>query len=93
MKRFYVVIEVVCVCVVLSLSIVLLGCTDATRASIGAYGQSHRIRMFNGGKLVAEWHSTGKVTSMSDSDGWQFKDKATGKLVRVGGDVIIEVVE
>ena len=72
-------------------AIVLNGCTDATKADWGGYGKEHVIRMYNGGILVAEWTSTGKVVSMSDSDGWQFMDKATGKLVRVGGDVIIEV--
>ena len=70
-----------------------VGCTDATRANIKAIGQEHRIRMFSGGELVAEWTSTGKVTSLRESDGWQFMDKETGRLVRVGGDVIIEVLD
>ena len=78
---------------IVSFTMFTIGCTDATRANIGAYCQQHRIRMFNGGKLVAEWISTGKVTSMSNSDGWQFMDKKTRKLVRVGGDVIIEVID
>jgi hypothetical protein len=69
------------------------GCTDAARANLGAYGNEHRVRMYNGGVLVAEWTSTGKVTSLENSDGWQFMDKETGKLVRVGGDVIIEVID
>lgn len=69
------------------------GCTDATIASLKAYGDEHRIRMYNGGVLVAEWTSTGKVKSMTDSDGWQFMDKETRQLVRVGGDVIIEVIK
>lgn len=69
-----------------------VGCTDATKASIGGFGKAHKISMYNGGVLVREWVSTGKVESMSQSDGWQFMDKETGKLVRVGGDVIIEVI-
>lgn len=96
MKRFYTIVETGCAALAVLLVAVILatpGCTDATRASLGAYGQEHRIRMYNGGKLVAEWYSTGKVKSMDSSDGWQFKDKASGKLVRVGGDVIIEVVD
>jgi hypothetical protein len=68
-------------------------CTDATRANLGSFGQKHRITMYNGGKLVREWISTGKVTSISNSDGWQFMDLKTRKLVRVGGDVIIEVFD
>lgn len=73
------------------LLIMFLGCTDAQRANLGAYGDQHTITMYNGGKLVRTWTSTGKVSSISNSDGWQFMDKATNKLVRVGGDVIIEV--
>ena len=76
---------------VISISLVSIGCTDARRASLGSYGKEHTITMYNGGVKVRQWTSTGKVTSMTDSDGWQFMDKATGKLVRVGGDVIIEV--
>lgn len=71
----------------------VFGCTDSFKADLGGYGKEHRIRMYNGGQLVAEWRSTGKVASMSESDGWQFMDKNTRKLVRVGGDVIIEVVD
>jgi hypothetical protein len=78
---------------IMILGIMFYGCTDATRASLGAYGQEHRVRMYNGGVLVAEWISTGKVVTMTESDGWQFMDKASGKLVRVSGDVIIEVVK
>jgi hypothetical protein len=71
----------------------LIGCTDAFKADIGGYGKTHHVRMYNGGQLVAEWYSTGKVSTMSESDGWQFMDKKTRKLVRVGGDVIIEVID
>lgn len=76
---------------VLVLVLLLVGCTDSQVASVQALGKECHIRMYNGGVLVAEWTSTGKVTTMENSDGWQFKDKETGNLVRVGGDVIIEV--
>jgi len=77
--------------IVLLVGICFIGCTDSTMASLGSYGQRHHVRMFNGGTLVAEWYSTGKVTTMSD--GWQFMDEKTHKLVRVGGDVIIEIAK
>jgi hypothetical protein len=79
--------------IILLIGMLIVSCTDATLASFGAYGESHHIRMFNGGILVAEWYSTGKVATMDSSDGWEFMDKATGRLVRVGGDVIIEVAK
>ena len=75
----------------MGISIMFMGCTDASMADLSSYGKHHIIKMYNGGKLVAQWESTGKVTSMENSDGWQFMDSKTGKLVRVGGDVIIEV--
>ena len=47
----------------------LIGCTDATRSSIASYGSEHTVTMYNGGVQVRQWTSTGKVTSMTDSDG------------------------
>lgn len=77
----------------LLITIIFISCTDATIANLKSYGDTHRIQMYNGGVLVREWYSTGKVTSLTDSDGWQFMDRKTKKLVRVGGDVIIEVMD
>lgn len=74
------------------LTILSVGCADATRANFSSIGKEHKITMYNGGQLVRSWTSTGKVLTITDSDGWQFMDKETGKLVRVGGDVIIEVI-
>ena len=71
----------------------LISCTDADMASMKSYGSKFNIKMYNGGVLVGSWTSTGKVSSMQNSDGWEFMDKTTGKLVRVGGDVIIEEAE
>jgi hypothetical protein len=81
----------VSVAVAVVLLFLAVGCTDATRASISSYGEPHTIKMYNGGVLVAQWESTGKVETMTDSDGWQFMCAKTRKLVRVGGDVIIQV--
>ena len=69
----------------------LIGCTDALKANIKSIGKEHTIKMYNGGVLVESYISTGKVVSISDSDGWQFMDKETKQLVRVSGDCIIEV--
>lgn len=79
--------------VLIILTLLVLSCTDAAVADWKAIGSRHHIRMFNGGVLVAEWYSTGKVLTMTESDGWQFMDEKTQQLVRVSGDVIIEVVK
>ena len=77
---------------IIMLSAILIGCTDATRASITSYGSNHKVTMYNGGVKVREWISTGRVNSIQNSDGWEFMCKETGELVRVGGDVIIEEI-
>ncbi len=67
-----------------------VGCTDAQRANIGTLGSEGHIRCYSGGKLIFEGNSTGKLATVSNSDGWEFKDKATGKFIRVSGDCVIE---
>lgn len=67
----------------------LSSCTDSSREKMFNYGNSFKVEMYSGGKLVRSWISTGKVSAESGSDGYYFKDKATGKLVEVSGDVVI----
>jgi hypothetical protein len=58
---------------------------------MGAWGRPHRVKQFNGGKLVGEWVTTGKIENEGQSDGYYFTDQATGKLVMVSGAVQITV--
>lgn len=74
---------------IILLVVVLSGCTDSTKEKLLNYGNEFKVEMYSGGKLVREWVSTGKVNSESGSDGYYFKDKKTGKLVEVSGDVVI----
>ena len=69
--------------------LLLTGCTDASRAKIGGYGDEHRVELYSGGEKVREWVSSGKVKSEDSSDGYYFNDKATGMLIEVCGDVVI----
>lgn len=69
---------------------VLAGCTDAESQSVyGSLGKKCNVKLYSGGKLVGEWTSTGRVENEPKSDGWHFVDAATGKYVRIGGDVVI----
>lgn len=69
--------------------LLLTGCTDAYTAQWQSIASEHKIELYSGGELVKEWTSTGKVLSEENSDGYYFKDKLTGKLVRVTGDLVI----
>jgi hypothetical protein len=70
-----------------------LGCTDAEWDRTLNYGTHFKIEMYSGGKLVREWTSTGKIDSEKHSDGYYFRDKETGKLVTVSGDVVITALD
>lgn len=71
------------------ISLCLASCADATKAKIGGYGDDHKVEMYSGGEKIREWTSSGKVLSEADSDGYFFKEKDTGKLIEVSGDVVI----
>ena len=68
----------------------LSGCTEAEKARRNAYNddQNAKIDVYSGGKLVASYVSTGKVQGEAGS-GYYFKDKVSGELIEVNGDVII----
>lgn len=69
--------------------VLLAGCTDAELASFGSYGSPGDVTCYSGGRVVYQGRSTGKIVTMHQSDGWQFKDAANGRLVRVSGDCVI----
>ena len=70
-------------------ALMVAGCTDSQRKNITTLGSTAHIQLYSGGKLVGEWDSTGKVTTVSQSDGWEFVDQKTGKFLRIAGDIII----
>lgn len=77
-----------------AISFVLLSsCTDSKREKLFNYGNEFKVEMYSGNKLVRSWISTGKVSSEKGSDGYYFKDKSTGKLVEVTGDIVITNVD
>ena len=67
----------------------LTSCTDATRSKIGGYGGTYKVTVI-GGDTTVVFHSTGKVISEEQSDGYYFTNATNGKLVEVSGNVIIE---
>ena len=69
----------------------VVSCSDAERSAFSALGKKHRVKMYSGGVVVGEWTSSGKIENEDQSDGYYFKDDATGKMVTVSGDVTITV--
>lgn len=68
----------------------LAGCTSADRAKVFALGSKHKITLYSGGVAVRVWHSSGAISNKEHSDGYYFMDDATGKLVSVSGQIVIE---
>ena len=65
-------------------------CSDAQKAKKFGRGSEFRIEMLNcDGAVARSWISTGKVRHFQKSNGFYFKDKATGLLVEVTGSIII----
>jgi hypothetical protein len=75
------------------LTILCLGCTDAEVSRVIPYGDPQYVRFHSGGVLVGEWTTTGQVLNEGQSDGYVFKDAASGQMVRVSGAVIITLVK
>jgi hypothetical protein len=84
-------IKVILLSILLLLSLYLFtGCTSAQVAKFQSLGSKHKITLYSGGVAVRVWHSTGYIQNEEKSDGYYFKDDATGKLVSVSGQIVIE---
>jgi hypothetical protein len=67
----------------------MVSCTDAEKSKLGGYGDTFTVKVL-GPDTVITYHSTGKVISERESDGYYFTNRETGKLVEVSGNIIIE---
>ena len=69
----------------------LSACTDAGwDSAVGQLNEEHTIRLYSGGQLVREWTSTGAVKDDESGAGFAFREKETGKFVRVQGSITVE---
>lgn len=76
------------VIVALLFALAVSGCSDAMKASIGAYGEEASITCYSGGQVIFSDVSTGKIET-TDGDGVTFKSKKTGAYVRAFADCIV----
>lgn len=66
------------------------GCTDASRAHWSQLGDEAHIQCFSGGQVVYDGTSTGKVAASKSGAGVFFKEKESGKFVRLYADCIVK---
>lgn len=76
--------------ILVAILVSISACSNADWAATRAWGQTHHVKQFSGGVLVGEWDTDGKINE-TQSDGYYFEDKATGKIVSVSGTVQITV--
>ncbi len=70
-------------------ALLTVGCADAARSRLGAYGEEAHVECYSGGLLIYKGKSTGKVASQSSSDGYLFRDASDDVLREVSGNCVI----
>ncbi len=70
--------------------LMLCGCTDSDLSKIMALGKPGDIVCYSGGRVIYQGRSTGIIQSLEKSDGWEFRDATTHRLVRVSGQCVIK---
>ena len=69
---------------------VLAGCTDAGMAHFSQLGDQAKVECFSGGQVIYSGTSTGKIESNQSEDGLYFKEKESGKFVRLYADCVVK---
>jgi len=59
--------------------------------ALEGYGDDFKIEILSSatGQLIKEYHSSGKVNSEGQSDGYFFMNKENGELTEIAGGIII----
>lgn len=73
-------------------ALTVAACTDAERAGINNYigATDARVTCYSGPRLIYDGFSTGKVRSSTDSDGYEFVDQDTNRLMELSGNCNID---
>ena len=67
----------------------LMGCTEGEVSNITSIGSTAHVTCYSGNMVIYDGYSTGKVTTVTNSDGWQFRESNSGKFIRVSGPCVI----
>ena len=76
----------------LLLFLIIFGC-DATIGKLTSLGKSAEITCYSGSTIIYKGKSSGKVLSEANSDGYYFKDSASGQMMEVCGNCVIKYVD
>lgn len=76
----------------LLLFLIIFGC-DATIGKLASLGKSAEITCYSGNTIIYKGKSSGKVLSEANSDGYYFKDSASGQMMEVCGNCVIKYVD
>lgn len=75
-------------------TVALGACSDAKRQAFGALGKPRKVTVYPAnGDSARVWITTGKLVNEDNSDGFYFEDAATGKLVEVYGQAVVEQID
>lgn len=84
--------SVICVAAVLAYVALVLGvsaCTDADMAHMSQFNDPADVVCYSGAQVIYRGSSTGKIQSNKEEDGLYFKEKGSGKFVRLYADCIV----
>jgi hypothetical protein len=68
------------------------GCTDASLAHLSQFNDPAEVKCYSGGQVIYHGTSTGKIGSNGEEDGLYFKEKESGKFVRLYADCIVRAL-
>lgn len=68
-------------------------CTDATWSKLTKPGTPAEVKCYSGGVVILDTKSTGAISNEQYSDGYYFRDAATGKLVETSGQCVFRYGE
>jgi hypothetical protein len=81
MKKFLFIVAIV---------VVLMSCSERKKADLSSRNDNFKIELINcDGETTKSWESVGRVGSGERKSGYQFLDKATGKLIEIDGTIVI----
>jgi hypothetical protein len=74
-------------------AIVASACTDAQWSKLTKPGTPAQVKCYSGGQIILDTKSTGAIINEQGSDGYYFRDAATGHLVETSGQCVFRYGE